>query len=197
MSGVGEERADRISAVIDRFSTLSIQMTELLSDLSQEIREAGEQLDQLRLAVERKRVELKEIEAAAQILAEVVEQRRRQKEELERELQIRRARDEEEYRREAAERKEAFDRSLREREEELKEKEREWVRLTQDLEQLMSRLLTRFEKGLTFGIPDVPGQLDWGVMTAERASLEEEPIFGKDLARDPKTPLRFIPRERE
>ena len=31
MSGVGEERADRISAVIDRFSTLSIQMTELLS----------------------------------------------------------------------------------------------------------------------------------------------------------------------
>jgi hypothetical protein len=188
-------RAEDIILNVERFTKLSSELTGVLSNLSQEIREAAEQLNDIRIAVDAKKRELKTlhgIEATAVTLERMALDYQRRKESLEREIaeqralwdeekakraqeerefqesvRVRREREEEAFRQnwanernlaqrkleeelklmqeESLERQRALERGFLERELKLKEKELEWMKLVQELEQFLSRLSRRMQ----------------------------------------------------
>jgi len=188
-------RAENLILNVERFSKISSELTSVLTHLSQEIRAGVEQLDDIRIAVEEKRKELKTlhgIEATAVTLERMALEYQRRKESLEREIadgralweeeKVKRAQEEKEYQEtvrvrrekeeeafrqhwanerhlaqrtldedlklmqeENLERQRALERSFLERELKLKEKELEWMRLVQELEQFLSRLTRRMQ----------------------------------------------------
>jgi hypothetical protein len=188
-------RLDNLSLNVEHFSKLSLDLTSVLTQLSQCVQAAVEQLDSIRNAVEAKKKELKNlhgIEATAVTLERMALDYQRQKELLERTIvdhraiweeeksarakeeeeyqstvRIRREKDEEAFKQQWAterhlaqrrledelklmqeenlERQRALERSFLERELKLKEKELEWMKLVQELEQFLSRLTRRMQ----------------------------------------------------
>ena len=188
-------RAENLILNVERFSKLSLDLTSVLTHLSQEIQEAVEQLDHIWTAVDAKKKELKAlhgIEATAVTLERMALDYQFQKESLEHAIadqraiweeekatraqeekeyqetvRIRREMEEEALRQQRAnerqlaqrkfeeelklmqeanlERQRALERNFLERELKLKEKELEWMRLVQELEQFLARLTRRMQ----------------------------------------------------
>jgi hypothetical protein len=116
-------RAEKLSIEINRFSSLSSELTALLALFSQEIKASAEQLAQIRAAVELKKKELKDlhgIEASVAALDRLAVEHQRQKETLEQLMADQRAQWESEKARRTREEKEYAEnmRIRREREEE-------------------------------------------------------------------------------
>lgn len=101
-------RPEKLAEEIQRFSGLSNELTEVLSRLSREVRAAAEQLAQVRSTLDAKNKELKAIyglEASVATLEELVREKRQQKEEAERQMELERtAWEQEKARREQEER---------------------------------------------------------------------------------------------
>ena len=188
-------RAETLSLNVERFSKISLDLTSVLTQLSQGVQAAVEQLDSIRAAVDAKKKELKNlhgIEATAVTLERMALDYQRQKESLERTiadqraiweeeksvrakeeeeyqatLRIRREKDEEAFQHQWAaerhlaqrkleddlklmqeenlEKQRSLERGFLERELKLKEKELEWMKLAQELEQFMLRLTRRMQ----------------------------------------------------
>jgi chromosome segregation ATPase len=163
--------AEDLSTAIEHFSHLSSGMTKILSDLSRIVQGSAEQLKAIQSAVEVKKSELKSLEAQVESERRTREEEKMHQSQQENEyvenLKIQRQREEEEYKRawdlEKAKARQQLDEELRlirqenrlkqeaierdclRREMALKEKEVEWVQLTQELEQFMSRLGRRIQ----------------------------------------------------
>lgn len=159
------------SAGIERFSHLSSDLTEVLLDLSRIVRNSAERLKEIQSAVEEKKSELTRLQAQIESERRAYEEERMLRIEQEKEyaenLILQRQREEEEYRRvwssekaraqqqleedlrliqeENRLKQEIAERELLQREMALKEKELEWVQLTQELDEFMSRLSKRVQ----------------------------------------------------
>jgi colicin import membrane protein len=188
-------KSQNLALKLRRFSDISSDMVNLVSDLSREVSMAMEQLRELREEAELRKKELRafhDIEVSAAEIEQLLEAHREQKEGLERLLESHRSilkeekakrmqeereylenremlrrREEEEYRkrwaeeeskakrgleeelrmiqRQNLEKQEVLAKNLRQREQQLKERELEWTRLIQELEEFMSKLTTRIQ----------------------------------------------------
>jgi len=101
-------RAEKLSGEIERFSGLSIELTELLSRWSREIKASAEQLGRLVAAVDLKKKELNilnGIQESSAVLERLVQDQRQQKENFERQMEMQRAQWEEEKARRVQEEK--------------------------------------------------------------------------------------------
>jgi colicin import membrane protein len=186
-------QSQRLPSELERFSVISSEMKNFISDLSLKVERATEQLHGIRMEVEIKKKELEtlhDIEVSATEMEQLLEAHRMQKETLDRLLEshrsqleeekarqvqeereylehreLRRRREEEEYRkrwaeeqsnakrkledemrmiqRQNLEKQETLNKDLLQREQRLREKEQEWIRLVQELEEFMSRLTSR------------------------------------------------------
>jgi len=105
-------RAEKLSGEIERFSGLSIELTELLSRWSREIKASAEQLGRLVAAVDLKKKELNilnGIQESSAVLERLVQDQRQQKENFERQMEMQRAQWEEEKARRVQEEKQYQD----------------------------------------------------------------------------------------
>lgn len=84
-------RAERLSGDIERFSELGLEMTEVLSRLSKELKISAEQLSRIRSAIDLKKNELKNVvDGSAAALERLKEEYRGQKEHLDRRIETQR-----------------------------------------------------------------------------------------------------------
>jgi hypothetical protein len=129
---------EKFSGNMERFSQLSSELKELLLDLDQKIKSATDQLNAMQQAVDQKTSELKklhDIDVQANTLEQLIEEQRIQKQKLEEESRA--------IARKNAEIQQAFEKDYLARELKLKEREAEWIRLIQELELFMTRLVQR------------------------------------------------------